>query len=70
MNYKFEEENFAIFYNLMKEDSNVVVELTLLASNINFIFFGWGFGFFSFILKEIWKEEYHNLFSFLLDLTT
>jgi hypothetical protein len=54
----------------MKEDSNVVVELTLLASNINFIFFGWGFGFFSFILKEIWKEEYHNLFSFLLDLTT
>jgi hypothetical protein len=40
MNYKFEEENFAIFYNLMKEDSNVVVELTLLASNINFIFFG------------------------------
>ncbi len=54
MSLKFKDEVDCItFNNLMEEDVNVVFELSCLPSNIKKKKSCWGFGFFSFLLKEI-----------------
>jgi hypothetical protein len=57
MSLKFKDEiDFATFYNLMKEDENVV--LWVIMFGLQDEKKSWlGFGFFSFVLKNIWRKK-------------
>ncbi len=68
MSLKFKDEiDSATFDNLIKEDENVVYELSCLVSNIKKKVIG-VLDFFSFLLKRIWRKKSYNMLSLMLNL--